>query len=118
MKAFRGDNSPVTPAEIERQLQIDVATANREYKIAPVREADQFALDDYRTRNDIRAAGAKAAIDFAYDKKRLTDPVFVAASGKGKKDKFDPNIFREAEINANGVNAGVGGKFGYGVYAG
>ena len=86
------------------------------------KEVNQFALDNHRTANDIKVAGAKAAIDFAYDKKRLTDPVFAAAaagSGKGgKKDQFKPNIFREAEANADNVKAGVGGKFGYGVYSG
>lgn len=122
MKNLAGDLSPVTAADIERQLQQDIAIANREYKIAPTKEADQFALDTFRSNNDIRVAGAKAAIDFAYDKKRLTDPVFAAAaagSGKGgKKDQFKPNIFREAEANADNVKAGVGGKFGYGVYSG
>lgn len=87
-------------------------------------EADPYKLDDRRTENDIRADRAKAQIDFEYDKKRLTDPVFVeaaASSGNGngnKKDKFKPNIFREAEANADAVKAGVGGKFGYGVYSG
>lgn len=92
---------PYTQADVERQLQQDVATANREYKSLK-RDADSFALDDYRTANDIKASAAKAAIDFEYDKKRLQDPVFVAASKKssgsgGKDDKFKPNIFREAE---------------------
>lgn len=121
-KIANGDNSPVTASDIEKQLQRNIATANREYLITPIKEADQFALDNHRTANDIKAAGAKAAIDFAYDKKRLTDPVFAAAaagSGKGgKKDQFKPNIFREAEANADNVKAGVGGKFGYGVYSG
>lgn len=93
-KMLSGDRSPITQEDVERQLQEDVAVANREYKIAPVKEADQFALDDYRTRNDIRAHSAKAAIDFAYDKKRASDPVFTA---NGKGNKIKPNIFREAE---------------------
>lgn len=87
-------------------------------------EADQFKLDDRRTANDIRANREKAAIDFEYDKRRLTDPEFVAASaingsGSGnKKNKFNPNIFREAEANANAVQTRLGGSFGYGVQAG
>lgn len=106
-KLLNGDNSPVTAEEVEKQLQRNVATANKEYLIQPTKEADQFALDNHRTANDIRAAGEKAAIEFAYDKKRLTDPVFVAAarqrsgSGKGGKVVEDHNIFREAEIKAN-----------------
>jgi hypothetical protein len=102
-KIANGDNSPVTASDIEKQLQRNIATANREYLITPTKEADQFALDNHRTANDIKVAGAKAAIDFAYDKKRLTDPVFKAAaeaksgSGKDKNNKFNPNIFREAE---------------------
>lgn len=56
---------PYTKADVERQLQQDVATANREYKGA-TREANQFALDDYRTNNDIRAHRSKAAIDHYY----------------------------------------------------
>lgn len=87
-------------------------------------EADPFKLDDRRTANDIRAHSAKAAIDFEYDKKRLTDPAFIAASsasgsGNGRrKNQFDPNIFREAEVNANAAQGNFGGKFGYGVHAG
>ena len=56
---------PYTKADVERQLQQDIATANREYKGA-TREANQFALDDYRTNNDIRAHRANAAIDHYY----------------------------------------------------
>lgn len=61
--AARG--KPYTKVDVERQLQQDVATANREYKGA-TREANPFALDDYRTSNDIRAHGSKAAIDHYY----------------------------------------------------
>ena len=96
---------PYTQEDVEKQLQSDIATANREFK-ALNRDENQFALDDHRTANDIGAARAKAAIEFEYDKKRLTDPVFKAAAraaggGGGRKDdKFDPNIFREAEALA------------------
>lgn len=106
-KLLNGDSSPVTSEEIERQLQQNVATANKEYLIQPTKEADQFALDNHRTANDIGAYRAKAAIDFEYDKKRLTDPTFMAAarqrssSGKGGKVVENHNIFREAEVKAS-----------------
>ena len=103
-KAIRGDKSPVTAAEIEKQLQQNIAIANKEYQIKPVKEANQFSLINHRTASEIGAYRAKQAIDFEYDKKRLTDPAFVAAavakgkSGKGGKVIEDHNIFREAEI--------------------
>lgn len=96
-------NPNATEADIEAQWQRDIADASAWALVDPTREADQFALDDHRTANDIGAARAKAAIEFEYDKKRLTDPVFKAAaraSGGGggrRKDEFNPNIFREAE---------------------
>lgn len=65
-KIANGDNSPVTASDIEKQLQRNIATANREYLIAPTKEADQFVLDDYRTKNDIRAHAANKAVDHEY----------------------------------------------------
>lgn len=64
-RKLAASGKPYTKADVERQLQQDVATANREYKGA-TREANPFALDDYRTSNDIRAHGSKAAIDYYY----------------------------------------------------
>lgn len=85
LKNLTGDGSPVTDKEIEQQLQRDVAIANREYKIAPQREADQFALDDYRTRNDMRVASYKKSLE-----------------GPDEIEQFR-NVFREAEAYANDI---------------
>lgn len=98
IKNLSGDNSPVTSSEVEKQLQQDIAIANREYKIAPIKEADQFVLDDYRTRNDIRAHAANKAIDHKYWELEHPDD---------GDNKFR-NIFREAEFYAN--NTAKNGK--------
>lgn len=87
IKNLSGDNSPVTSSEVEKQLQQDIAIANREYKIAPTKEADQFVLDDYRTRNDIRAHAANKAIDHKY---------WQLEHDGGDSDKYN-RIFRRAE---------------------
>ena len=55
-----------TAAAVEKQFQKNIADANTWALIDPDRKADEFALDDYRTRNDIRAHRAKAAIDYEY----------------------------------------------------
>ena len=92
MKELSGDRSPVTAGEIERQLQRDIATANKEYKISPQREADQFALDDYRTRNDMRAHAANRAVDHKYwELEHDADDSFR-------------NVFREAEYYTKDIN--------------
>lgn len=91
-------NPNATAEDIQNQWYRDIADANSWALIDPIREADKFALDDHSTANDIRAARARAAIEFEYDKKRLTDPTFVAAAGRGKKEETDSNIFREAEL--------------------
>lgn len=58
---------PYTQEDVERQLQRNIASAQQEWKVDPIRgKADEFALDDYRTNNDIRAAGAKEAIQHKY----------------------------------------------------
>jgi hypothetical protein len=90
-----GNNNP-TAKDIEAQLQRNVAIANKEWKIAPQKEANQFALDDYRTANDIRAHAANAATDYKYKLKEASDPRLGGGAGKNKT-KFNPNIFREAE---------------------
>ena len=61
-----------TADAVEQQFQKNIADANTWALIDPTREANAFALDDYRTRNDIRAHSAKAAIDYKY--KHMDDP--------------------------------------------
>ena len=56
-------------------------------------EADPFRLDDYRTRNDIRAHSANKAIDHYY---------WSLEQGDGSQKKIH-NIFREAEANAKAM---------------
>lgn len=56
----------ITPEMIEAQLQRNVAEVNREYIIKPNKKANDFALDNYRTANDIKAHAANAAIDDRY----------------------------------------------------
>ena len=91
LKSIYGDKSPVTDKEIEQQLQRDIAIANREYKIAPQREADQYVLDDYRTRNDIRAHAANRATDHYY---------WALEHGGDDAEKYN-RVFRRAEQLSN-----------------
>ena len=63
-----------TAAAVEKQFQKNIADANTWALIDPDRKANEFALDDYRTRNDIRAHRAKAAIDYEYKHKDDQDP--------------------------------------------
>ena len=100
MKNATGDANPVTSGEIERQLQKDIAVANREYLIAPEKEADQFALDDYRTANDIRAHSKKKAIDYYYNHKddgdqtqtgwNIPEDVYLTSLAKGAGIEYLP----------------------------
>ena len=61
-----GVNNP-TADQIEAVLQRDIANAQQEWLVGPVKgDADAFVLDDYRTKNDIRANNAKAATDYYY----------------------------------------------------
>ena len=55
-----------TTEQINSQLASNIAESNREWIIQPVKDEDAYALDDYRTRNDIRAHAANAAIDDKY----------------------------------------------------
>lgn len=53
---------PYTQADVERQLQQDIATANREYKSLK-RDADEFELDLYKTKNQDWLDQRKSARD-------------------------------------------------------
>ena len=61
-----------TAAAVEKQFQRNIADANTWALIDPDRKADEFALDDYKTRNEIRAHSAKEAISYKY--KHMDDP--------------------------------------------
>ena len=63
-----------TEAAVQRQLEENVADANTWALIDPTRKADEFALDDYRTANDIRAHSANAATDYYYKHKDDKNP--------------------------------------------
>lgn len=68
-----------TAAAVEKQFQRNIADANTWALIDPDRKADEFALDDYRTRNDIRAHSVNAATDYYY--KHKDDPKPTDESG-------------------------------------
>lgn len=73
---------PYTQDDVEKQLQRNIASAQQEWLIGPQKKgADEFALDDYRTANDIRAHRAKAAIDYEYKHKDDKDPGVDEESG-------------------------------------
>lgn len=85
-------NPSLTPSELDKkaqeQFQTDVATANIKYLRGKKYETDPFALEKYRTQQDIAAYGAKKAIDAAYS----------GGSGGGSNA---PDIFTEADRKAN-----------------
>lgn len=86
-------NPSLTPSELDKkaqeQFQTDVATANIKYLRGKKYESDPFALERYRTQQDIAAYGAKKAIDAAY-------------SGGGDGDRSDAaDIFVESDSKAN-----------------
>ena len=60
---------PYTKQDVEARLQRNIADAQQEWLINPTKKADEFALDDYRTANDIRAHSANAATDYYYKHK-------------------------------------------------
>lgn len=98
-----------TAAAVEKQFQKNIADANTWALIDPAKKANEFALDDYRTRNDIRAHAANKATDYYYDILPYADEngdgklskeeraAFAKAGGKGRKNNKTYNIFREAE---------------------
>jgi hypothetical protein len=51
-KKVAASGRPYTQADVEAQFQRDVADANTWALIDPTRKADEFALDDHRTKND------------------------------------------------------------------
>lgn len=65
---------PYTKQDVEARLQRNIADAQQEWLINPTKKADEFALDDYRTANDIRAHSANAATDYYYKHKDDKDP--------------------------------------------
>ena len=118
----------ITPEMIEAQLQRNVAEANREYIIKPNKKANEFALDNHRTANDIKAAREKAAIEDKYDAIKFfrenpdKDPrnydsegtyIGPSYSGIGNGDRTidgeNHNYFTEATGIANLFTPGGGG---------
>lgn len=126
---------PYTQDDVEKQLQRNIASAQQEWLIGPQKKgADEFALDDYRTANDIRAHRAKAAIDYEYKHKddadeesgySLLKDIYVTTLAKGAgieylpKDGVDvnqlPSLLNEAKkrqrsalISGAGFSAATG----------
>ena len=91
---------PYTQDDVEKQLQRNIASAQQEWLIGPQKKgADEFALDDYRTANDIRAHRAKAAIDYEYKHKddadeesgySLLKDIYVTTLAKGAGIEYLP----------------------------
>ena len=86
-------NPSLTPSELDKkaqeQFQTDVATANIKYLRGKKYESDPFALERYRTQQDLAAYEQKKRIDAAY-------------SGGGGGDGSDAaDIFVESDRKAN-----------------
>lgn len=80
--------------EAEAKIIFDNMISNRLSDHERIKkEADPFRLDDYRTKNDIRAHSANKATDHYYWK---------LENGQGPDNKVH-NIFREAEANAKAM---------------
>lgn len=88
---------PVTRESIDAQFYRDIADANKWALIDPTKQADQFALDNARTANDIWAHKQNAETDYQYYKLMH------------QNDDANHNIFREAERLANNANKNTAG---------
>lgn len=55
-----------TEEAVNAQFYRDIADTNKWALVNPTKKADEFALDDYRTNNDIKAANAREAIQHKY----------------------------------------------------
>lgn len=98
-----------TADAVQKQLMENIADANTWALVDPTRKANEFALDNHRTANDIRAHAANKATDYYYDilpyadadgdgKLSKEERAAYAASGGGRrKQDHAYNIFREAE---------------------
>lgn len=96
---IRSGNANPTEQEIDKRFVENAITADAQMMTPLTREANQFALDTFRTNNDIRAHGAKAAIDYNYAKKMAALNPKGRGNGSGSgRDDDAPNIFREAEV--------------------
>ena len=74
-KALGGDET--TGKKIFRDMISNRLSDHEKVKF----EADPFRLDDYRTKNDIRAHRAKAAIDYEYKHKDDPSPTDTTEEG-------------------------------------
>lgn len=94
-----------TTAAVEAQFQRDIADANTWALIDPTRTPNQFALDDYRTKNDNWLDAQKQSRDYKYNLlgkydfnlngKLDPDEVEIAKQGKSSKNKEGRNYLQE-----------------------
>lgn len=90
--------------EIEARLQRNIASAQQEWLVKPIKgDADQFALDDYRTANDIRADREKQATNYYYSILPYAD-----TDGDGKLSQQEKAEYAKAK------QASLSGKGGRG----
>lgn len=105
-----------TADQVETMLQRNIANAQQEWLVGPKKEkADEFVLDDYRTKNDIKASWSREAAKSYYDILPYADingdgklsaderSAYAKAGGGGKnrRERYD-DIFEEARDTLNG----------------
>lgn len=104
---------PFTEADVEKQLQADVAQANEEYLVAPTKHADQFALQQQQFNNqwDLQRDQQRHQIEMARNNKdenslqyslaeNIKRNAMVSILGKDimKYGDIQPNEIRDAQM--------------------
>lgn len=88
MRALTGDNTPVTAQDVEKQLQRDVAIANIEWKMAPTRTADQFAVLRQQNANQQSNILLQDKLARARDKDKFDFQLKLQALKNAGKSKY------------------------------
>lgn len=100
---LKASGQPYTSADIETQLQRDIADAQQGYLIAPQRDADKFALEEVEQRNRIALENLKYShdVDVANikagggdgNKRQYSYRDNITESGLKNSVGWDPNTF-------------------------
>lgn len=90
---------PYTQEDIERQLQRNIASAQQEWKVDPIKgDVDQFALERFRTDENIRQHKSNAATDYYYKHKDDPSPTDTEGGYSLLKDFYVTTLAKGAGL--------------------
>lgn len=95
---------PYTQADVEAQFQRDVADANTWALIDPTRKANEFALDDHRTKNDDWLDQRKQYRAHYY---KMLEKGDDEGDGSGTKNKPGWNVAEDVYVTSLAKAAGM-----------